>query len=246
MWTKRILGVIVLVFGALVCSAFQISNPTVGLPAGLTLVTSVLNIGATAGVFSINSDTGWSRIAADVWGAGNGTANDMSALVLHNGNKVVLTADWTCGTAGTVASCAAATIIGSGGGIPMTFTLPSIANSYQLDCDFVVGQATSATSNQWNLLTATNGATNVTASYLMNTAATAMAAGAVTDQASGTTTFQIAPNWTLGGTGTKMPVHIHAAVEGASASGTVLSVQLLAPTAGDVVTIYRGGGCRIF
>lgn len=161
------------------------------------------------------------------------------------GSRAILTADWTCGTGGTVASCTAATIIGSGGGVPWTFNLPLIANSLQLDCDGVVGQATAATLNQWNLLTATNGATNVTASYTMATAATAMAVGAVTDQASTTTTFQIAPSWTLGGTGTKMPFHIHAAVEGASASGTVLSVQLLAPTVGDLVTIYRGSGCWI-
>ena len=196
-------------------------------------------------VYAISTDTGDSRIAAGVRAFGNGTAGDISGTILANGNKVVLTADWTCGTGGTVSSCVAATIIGSGGGVPMTFTLPLVANSYQLDCDFVVGQATAATSNQWNLLTATNGATNVTASYTMATAATAMAVGAVTDQASTTTTFQIAPNWTLGGTGTKMPVHIHAAIEGASASGTVLSVQLLAPTVGDLVTIYRGSQCSI-
>ena len=162
------------------------------------------------------------------------------------GNTAALTADWTCGTGGTVASCVAATIIGSGGGVPLTFTLPMVAKSYTLECDGVVGQATAATLNQWNLLTATNGATNVTANYSMATAATAYAAGAVTDQASTTTTFQIAPSWTLGGTGTKMPFHIWAKVEGASASGTVLSLQLLAPTVGDLVTIYRGTACRIF
>lgn len=161
------------------------------------------------------------------------------------GSRAILTADWTCGTAGTVASCTSATIIGSGGGVPWTFTLPLVANSLQLDCDGVVGQATAATSNQWNLLTATNGATNITATYDMYTAATAKAGGAVTDQASTTTTFQISPNWTLGGTATKMPFHIHASVESASTSGTVLSVQLVAPTVGDLVTIYRGSGCWI-
>jgi len=161
-------------------------------------------------------------------------------------NTVALTADWTCGTAGTVASCVAATIIGSGGGVPLTFTLPLIAQSYTLECDGVVGQATAATANQWNLLTATNGATNVTASYSMATAATASAYGAVTDQASTTTTFQIAPSWTLGGTATKMPFHIWAKVEGASVSGTVVSLQLVAPTVGDLVTIYRGTACRVF
>lgn len=160
-------------------------------------------------------------------------------------NKVTLAADWTCGTAGTVASCVAATIIGSGGGVPLTFTLPLVAGNYKLECDLVVGQATGDTANQWNLLTATNGATNVTATYSMATAATASAYGAVTDQASTTTTFQILPSWTLGGLATKMPVHIYADIQGASASGTVLSLQLAAPTVGDLVTIYRGSGCRI-
>lgn len=162
------------------------------------------------------------------------------------GNTAALTADWTCGTGGTVASCVAATIIGSGGGVPLTFTLPLVAQSYTLECDGVVGQATAATANQWNLLTATNGATNVTANYDMYTAATAKAGGAVTDQASTTTTFQIAPSWTLGGTATKMPFHIWAKIEGASASGTVVSLQLVAPTVADLVTIYRGAACRVF
>jgi hypothetical protein len=171
--------------------------------------------------------------------------NNNNSVFTPMGTRAILTADWTCGTSGTVASCTAATIIGSGGGVPWTFNLPLVANSLQLDCDGVVGQATAATSNQWNLLTATNGATNVTANYSMATAATASVYGAVTDQASTTTTFQIAPNWTLGGTATKMPFHIHASVEGASASGTVFSVQLLAPTVGDLVTIYRGSGCWI-
>ena len=155
------------------------------------------------------------------------------------GNTVALTADWTCGTGGTVASCTAATIIGSGGGVPLTFTLPLVAQSYTLDCTGVVGQATAATANTWNLLTATNGATNVTAFYDMYTAATAKAGGATTDQASTTTTFAVGPAWTLGGTATKMPFHIVAKIEGASASGTVASLQLVAPTVGDLVTIYR-------
>lgn len=162
------------------------------------------------------------------------------------GNTAALAADWTCGTAGTVSSCVAATVVGSGGGVPLTFTLPLVAQSYTLECDGIVGQATAATANQWNLLTATNGATNVTALYDMYTAATAKAGGTVTDQASTTTTFQIAPSWTLGGTATKMPFHVWAKIEGASASSTVVSLQLVAPTVGDLVTIYRGTACRIY
>ena len=167
-----------------------------------------------------------------------------SSGFMKGGNTVVLTADWSCGTGGTVSSCASATIIGSTV-TPLTFTLPLVAATYHGDCDLVVGQATAATANQWNLLTATNGATSTTASYQMATGATAFAAGAVTDVSSTTSTFQITPSWTLGGTGTKMPVHIAFTVTGASASGTVLSLQLLAPTVGDLVTLYEGSGCSI-
>ena len=48
-----------------------------------------------------------------------------------------------------------------------------------------------------------------------------------------------------GATGTKMPVRIHATIEGVSASGTVLNLQLVAPTVGDLVTIYRGSSCTM-
>jgi hypothetical protein len=171
--------------------------------------------------------------------------NDNNTVFTPVGSRAILTADWTCGTAGTVASCVAATIIGSGGGVPWTFTLPLVANSLQLDCDGVVGQATAATANNWNLITATNGATNVTAFYDMFTATGTKTSGATTDQASTTTTFTVGGTWTLGGTATKMPFHIHASIEAASASGTVLSVQLVAPTVADLVTIYRGSGCWI-
>jgi hypothetical protein len=200
----------------------------------------------TGAVYNINNDTGLSRGAADFWVAGNGTAGNASAVFAADGNVVALTADWTCGTAGTVADCSTAQIVGSGGGVPLTFTLPLVARSWTWQCDGVVGQATAATANSWNFLTATNGATNVTANYSMNTAATAMTGGAVTDQASTTTTVVIAPTWTLGGTATKMPFHIWGRVETASAAGTVLSLQLVAPTVADLVTIYRGSSCRIY
>ena len=32
----------------------------------------------------------------------------------------------------------------------------------------------------------------------------------------------------------------------ASASGTVLNIQLVAPTVADLVTIYRGASCRLY
>ena len=84
----------------------------------------------------------------------------------------------------------------------------------------------------------------MTANYTMATAASAFAAGALTDQASTTTTFQISPSWTPSGTATKMP-HIRVKIEGASSSGTAVSLQLVAPTAADLVTIYRGTASRL-
>jgi len=166
--------------------------------------------------------------------------------VNSNDNTVSLTDDWACGTGGTVSSCTSATIIGSGGGVPVTFTLPSFSNSYTLECEGVVGQATAATANNWNLLAVTNGATNITAYYRMDTPPTATAGGATTDQASTATTFSVGPTWTLGSTGAKMRFHVWAKIEGASASGTVLSLQLVAPTPADLVTIYRGSACKIY
>ncbi len=157
---------------------------------------------------------------------------------------IVFLADWTCGTTCTVASCTSATIVGATV-TPLTFTLPSQALSWDLDCDWVVSSATGTPANNWNLLTATNGATNVTVSYSMGTAAAVGGFGATTDQASTTTTFNIGGTWTLGAAATKFPFHIHARIEGASASGTVLSLQIVDPTVADLLTIYRGTSCRI-
>jgi hypothetical protein len=81
---------------------------------------------------------------------------------------------------------------------------------------------------------------------MMNTAATAMTGGALTGSGSSTSSVDIAPTWTLGGTATKMPAHISGTLESVSASGTVFNLQLKAPTVGDLVTIYRGSQCRIY
>lgn len=213
-------------------------------PGSCTLTATVMQC-PTALVNRWSTDTGLSRGAAGMVVAGNGTAGDASAVFASDGNNVALTADWTCGTGGTVASCTAATIVGSGGGVPLTFTLPLVARSWTWECDLVVGQATAATANQWNILTATTGATNVTATYDMYTTTALKFGGATTGQTSTTTTFNIGGAWTLGGTGSKMPVHIWGRVQTASASGTVLSLQLVAPTVGDLVTIFQGSGCRI-
>jgi hypothetical protein len=167
--------------------------------------------------------------------------NDLGITATKSQTVQLTSSDWTCGTGGTVSSCTSAQTIGA-----LTFTLPTEALSWTMDCSLVVGQATGTTANSWNIQTATNGATNIEADYSMATAATASAFGAITGVGSSTSTQVISPTWTLGATGTKMPVHIHATIEGASASGTVLNLQLVAPNASDLVTIYRGSSCRIY
>jgi hypothetical protein len=153
----------------------------------------------------------------------------------------IITADWTCGTGGVNTTCVAAQTIST-----LSFTLPLVAATWSVDCNLIVGQATAVTANSWNIQTATNGATNLAAGYTMFTAATAAANGALTGVASTTTTQVIAPTWTLGAIGTKMNVHLWATIEGASASGTVVNIQLVAPTVADLVTVYRGSQCRVF
>jgi hypothetical protein len=121
-----------------------------------------------------------------------------------------------------------------------------IAATWSFDCNLIVGQATGATASGWYVQTATNGATNLSGAYMMDTAAAVLASGVTTGQASTTSSVQIGGNWTLGATGTKMPVHLWGTVEGVSASGTVLNIQVATPTIGDLLTIYRGSSCRIF
>lgn len=240
--------------GELTSGLFRPSIFSVGVLANGTIVNKTALTGWTygsGGVILFNSaadisgsgDTGVSRGVAGLIDIGTGAAQSTAGFI-KTAHTVSLSADWTCGTGGTVSSCVAATIIGSTA-TPLTFTLPLISANWSFDCELTVGQATAATANQWNLLTATNGATATTANYIMGTAATAMAVGAVTDQSSTTTTFQIAPSWTLGGTATKMPVHIAGTLTGASASGTVFSLQLVAPTVADLVTIYQGSFCSL-
>jgi hypothetical protein len=188
---------------------------------------------------SMNSDVSLGRGAAGLWNMGTGAAASQAGFT-KSAMTVSTAADVTCGTGGTISSCTAATTIPG-----LTFTLPLLATNWGMDCDLVVGQATAPTANQWLIQTATNGVTSTTASYIMGTAATAMAVGAVTDQASTTTAFQIAPSWTLGGTATKMPVHIHAFFTGVSVSGTVINLQVIAPTVADLLTIYEGSKCAL-
>ena len=180
-----------------------------------------------------------------------GTLNTVATTgyIFGSSQSVALTgADWSCGTGGTVASCVTPGTIGgsAASGQSFSFALPPVARTWSLECEGVVGQATAATANSWYIQTANNGATNFTAWYNMATAATAFAAGAVTDTASTTTATAIAPAWTLAATGTKMPFHIGATIEGVSTSGTVVNIQLAAPTVADLVTIYRGAQCHVY
>ena len=204
-------------------------------------ITTAVPLGWTSGAPSATGlDTAFSRGAAGLIDVGTGPAASTAGYLKSTAMTATTAADVTCGTGGTIANCTSATTITG-----LSFTLPLVSATWHMDCELIVGQATAATANQWLIQTATNGATNTTAGYMMNTAATAMAGGAVTDQASTTTAFQIAPNWTLGGTGTKMPVHIWATVTGASASGTVLNLQVINSNSSDLLTIYEGSACTV-
>ncbi len=167
-----------------------------------------------------------------------------SGFVQGSVNRVFMTADWTCGTGGTVSSCTSATIVGSSG-TPLTITLPKSAQSWHWHCHVVVTDTTATPANNWNILTATNGATNVTASYSGFTAAAVAAGGATTDTSSTTSTIVIGGTWTQGAVSTKMPYDIDAWIEGAAAAGTVVSLQVVDPTVGDLLTIYRGAYCTV-
>ncbi len=174
----------------------------------------------------------------------DGTVITASEFANFTTNRVFMVADWTCGTGGTVSSCTAATIVGSTG-TPLTLTLPNSAQSWHFHCHVVVTDTTATPANNWAMITASHGATNVTASYSGFTAAAVAAGGSTTDTASTTTTFNIGGTWTQGATATKMPYDIDAWIEGASASGTTVSLQVVDPTVADLLTIYRGAYCTV-
>jgi hypothetical protein len=221
--------------------AFIASSATASAVDSITVTNAATANPATVTVASSGSD---SNVNLALNAKGTGTVQ-ASTFLQSTSNRVFMTADWTCGTGGTVSSCATAVIIGSGGGTALTITLPLQAQSWQYECNLVVGQATGATANNWNLITSSNAPTNITAYYQQGDSVTTFAGGATTGTSS-TTTFNIGGAWTLGGTATKMPVHIWGMIGGASASGTVVSLQLVAPTVADLVTIYQGGGCRVY
>lgn len=157
--------------------------------------------------------------------------------------RVTMTADWTCGTGGTVTTCTAGTIIGASG-TPLTITLPNVTASYHWQCDGVVGQATAAVANTWSFLTASHAPTNMEATYMMNAGPTAIVGGATTGVSS-TSSTAIGGTWTLSSTGTKMPFHLQGSIESASSSGTVVSAFLTSASNADLITIYRGATCSV-
>lgn len=229
-------------------AAGQIAAATDGGNVGIRILTAQTVIpGNAAFCFASGTNNATNACQTGIWQPvlklvtfGSSTANSTTTFIKSANTVIVTATDVTCGTGGTIADCSAAITIPG-----LSFTLPLLATNYAMDCDLIVSQATAPTANQWLIQTASNGVTNTTASYMMSTAATAMAVGAVTDQPSTTTAFQLSPSWTLGGTGTKMPVHIHASFEGVSVSGTVINLQVLAPTVADLLTIYRGAKCSL-
>jgi hypothetical protein len=213
------------------------------------IIDQTVNLGCAVGEASI--------IGANVIPKASGTTSKIAAssitdnvlvtsseFVNFASNRVFMTADWTCGTGGTVSSCTSATIVGSTG-TPLTLTLPLSAQSWHFHCHVIVTDTTATPANNWAMITATNGATNVTASYSGFTAAAVAAGGSTTDTASTTSSITIGGTWTQGATATKMPYDIDAWIEGASASGTVVSLQVIDPTVGDLLTIYRGAYCTV-
>ena len=221
-------------------NAFIASSATASAVDGITVTTAATANPATVTLASSGSD---SNVNLTLNAKGTGLVGS-SSFANFTANRVFMTADWTCGTGGTVSACTSATIIGSGGGTALTLTLPLQAASYRWHCHGVVGQATGATANSWNVITSTNAPTNLEAQYQMGDSATTFNGGALTGVSS-TTTQVIGGTWTLGGTATKMPFDIEGTIEGASASGTVISLQLVAPTVADLVTIYRGAYCSV-
>ena len=161
------------------------------------------------------------------------------------GARIALTADWTCGTGGTVATCTAGTIVGASGTPgPLTITLPSASLNWHWQCDGVVGQATAAAANTWSFVTGLNAPTNMEATYQQGDSASTFAGGATTGVSS-TTATAIGAAWTLGAAGTKMPFHIQGTIEGSNAGGTSVSLYLTSGANTDLITIYRGTECSV-
>ena len=208
-------------------------------------------VNVTGTVAVANGGTGVASLTSGSVMFGNGTGPVTTGVVPVSQGGTGLTAtdaqitgaDWKCGTGGTITSCVTPQNIGS-----LAMTLPALAANWQFDCELVVGQATALTANLWEVQM-TNGATNLSVGYLMSTgiAAGDFRGGAIADQIATTSSVPIGSTWMLvGAAGTKNLAHIWGSVEGASVSGTVITIQLQAPTVADVVTIYRGSACHVY
>jgi hypothetical protein len=234
---------------------------TAGVQSGATTVAQMLPTGALALGASppaiaagTGGGIGWNCGTAATGAASSDTqycdaanqphvlsgTTDLGIIATQSQTAQVVTADVTCGTAGTLTPCTSFTTITG-----LSFTLPLEAKTWSFSCDLIVGQATGVVADQFGVQTATNGATNISASGVGYTAAGVSTAAAITGVAS-TTTAQSILTMSPGATGTKLPVHLAGTIEGVSASGTVLNITVLTGSATDVLTVYRGSSCRIY
>jgi hypothetical protein len=208
-----------------------------GVVGNVVIVHGGLKLPAGSSVFS--QDTGAPAVNF------NTNALQLTGFLQSTSNRVALTADWTCGTGGTVSSCVSpGQIVGTSGSSALTLTLPLLALSWHWQCDGVVAEATGATANTWSFQTGSNAPTNMAAEFFQATGVSAVAAGATTGVSS-TSTTAIGGNWTPGGAGAKLAFHISGTIEGASASGTTISLIVTDPTVGDLLTVYRGTACSV-
>ena len=186
------------------------------------------------------SDTCLWRPAINLLTIGNNSSASSGGFFKSTGMTLVVTgADVTCGTSGTLTPCTSFTTITG-----LTATLPLVSQTWNFECDLIVSQATAAAADQIGVQTASNGATNLSASGVAYTAAGTSTAAAFTGVAS-TTVAQSIITFTPAATGTKLPVRVTGTIEGASALGTVFNLQVLTGAAGDLLTIYRGSKCLI-
>lgn len=210
------------------------------------LASGFIEVGQTGGyVFGSGNagsakDTGLTRKGPGFVAIGTGASGNEAGYSQGANTAQVVTADVTCGTGGTLAPCTAFTTITG-----LTFTFPLVAANWSFDCDLIVSQATAAAANQIAVQTATNGATNLTAyGFALTAAAVITDATPITDVAS-TTTAQSVLTFTPSAVAFKVPIHLAGTVEGVSASGTVLNIQVLTGAAADLLTIYRGSKCWV-
>jgi hypothetical protein len=192
--------------------------------------------------FGINAPSGFAGNLVDFRVNGGSTVFNVTSTGYSYSSAqttAITSANVSCGTGGTITSCTSATTIPG-----LSFTLPLVAANWSFTCDLIVEQAPVGTSNQWLIQTATNGATNLTASFTMALSTTSFGYGAVPNTSSTTTPVSIGM-WSPTAS-QKLPVHLAGTIEGVSASGTVLNIQVIVSNTSDLLTIYRGSMCRVF